>query len=100
VLYAGGAWKDSAGMSRSVSSTDVVSLTSNGVDDPVRPLIGPAAGGTSTTWGLQAARHRAACVRLRDGTVLVTGGFQYAADGSGLQTTLDSAEIYTPPGAP
>ena len=100
VLYAGGAWKDSGGKSRSVSSTDLVSLTSNSADDPVRPLIGPVAGGTSTSWGLQAARHRAACVRLRDGTVLVTGGFQYAADGSGLQTTLDSAEIYTPPGLP
>jgi hypothetical protein len=103
VLYAGGAWKDAGGKSRSLAWADVVSLTSNGADDPVRALQGPAGpgpNGPSVLGGLQAARHRAACVRLRDGTVLVTGGFQYAADGSGVQTTLDSAEIYTPPGAP
>ena len=99
VLYAGGAWKDAQGKSRSLNSTDVVSLTSNTNDVPVRTLQGPG-GGTSTAWGLQAPRHRAACVRLRDGTVLVTGGFQYAADGSGAQVTLDTAEIYTPPGPP
>ena len=103
VLYAGGAWKDASGKSRSASWADIVSLTSNGADDPVRALqgpIGPGPNGPALVWGLQAARHRAACVRLRDGTALVTGGFQYAADGSGVQTTLDSAEIYTPPGAP
>jgi hypothetical protein len=99
VLYAGGAWKDGGGKSRSAAAVDVVSLTSNGADPAVRGLQGPSIGGTSTTWGLQTARHRAACVRLRDGSVLVTGGFQYGADGASL-STLDSAEIYTPPGAP
>ena len=97
VLYAGGAWKDAAGV-HSARVADVVTITSgNGAaDEPVRTLRGPAAG---NTWGLQEPRHRAACLRLKDGSVLVTGGLKYAADGSGGQVTLDSAEIYMPAAA-
>ena len=90
VLVVGGAWQDNAGL-HSARQVDVVSpeLT-------VRPPYGPEnADGT-----LQAGRHRAACVRLRDGSVLVTGGLQYPAGGTGAPAVLYSAEIYMPIGAP
>ena len=98
VLYLGGAWKDAGGV-HSARLADVVTLTAGSggpADVEVRTLQGPAAG---NTWGLQESRHRAACLRLKDGSVLVTGGLRFAADGSGGQVTLDSAEIYMPAAA-
>ena len=92
VLIAGGAWRDGTG-AHSAHQADVITSDGN-----VRSPIGPQAGGADGT--LQAARHRAACVRLRDGSVLVTGGLQFPASGSGTPIPLDSAEIYMPVGAP
>jgi Galactose oxidase, central domain len=90
LLYAGGGYKDGSGQNRSASAAEIVSP---GSDMPVRALQGP--GSSVAGWGLQNPRHRAACVRLKDGSVLVTGGYQFAADGS--VSVLDSAEIYVPP---
>ena len=96
VLYSGGAWKDAQGV-HSAQVADVVTITSGGgADVPVRTLQGP---GPGSTWGLQQARHRAACLRLKDGSVLITGGLKFASDGTGGQVTLDSAEIYVPAAA-
>jgi Galactose oxidase, central domain len=88
VLFAGGAWRD-AGGPHSARVADLVSTPSTGTS--VRSLSGPVPG---NTWGLQMARHRAACIRLKDGSVLITGGFQF--DASGNQVALTSAEIYMP----
>jgi hypothetical protein len=86
-LVAGGAWKDASGI-HSARGVDLIAP-----DHSVRVAFGPANG---TGDGLlQAARHRAACVKLRDGSVLVSGGLQYPA-GGGQPVVLDSAEIYTP----
>jgi len=90
LLYAGGAWGDTNGV-QSTSSVDVI--TPSGQSSTVRALEGPSAGGD---WGLQAARHKAACLLLADGTVLVTGGLQFQNGGTPI--ALGSAEIYTPPG--
>ncbi len=90
VLVAGGAWKDGSGM-HSASNVDLVAPL--GAQTTVRSLAGPASG----DWALQASRSRAACLRLRDGSVLVTGGLQFPA-GGGTPTVLTSAEIYTPVG--
>ena len=90
VLVVGGAWQDNAGL-HSARQVDLIQP-----DLTVRPAYGPESGDGT----LQAARHRAACVRLRDGSVLVTGGLQYPASGTGAPVALDSAEIYMPVGAP
>ncbi len=89
IIYAGGAWNDGSSL-HSTSSVDIVSPA--GVATSVRALEGPTPGGT---WGLQSPRHGAACLKLADGTVLVTGGLQFES-ASGSPTTLGSAEIYTP----
>jgi galactose oxidase-like protein len=86
-LVAGGAWKDAAGL-HSARSVDLI-----GSDRSVRVAFGPPGGVGDGL--LQAARHRAACLKLKDGSVLVTGGLQYPAAG-GQPTVLDSAEIYQP----
>ncbi|HUJ26702.1 MAG TPA: kelch repeat-containing protein, partial [Myxococcales bacterium] len=86
-LFAGGAWRDDAGL-HSARNVDLVAA-----DHSVRSPGGPDAlpdGGV-----LVQARHRAACIRLRDGSVLITGGMQYPASG-GTPVVLDSAEIYQP----
>ena len=86
-LIAGGAWKDSSGL-HSAHNAEVVAA-----DHSVRSPGGPDAlpnGGV-----LVEARHRAACIRLSDGSVLITGGLQYPASG-GTPAVLDSAEIYQP----
>ncbi len=86
VMVVGGAWQDNFGL-HSARQVDLI-----GADLTVRSPYGPEnADGT-----LQASRHRAACVRLKDGSVLVTGGLQYPASGSGAPVVLDSAEIYMP----
>ena len=86
VLVVGGAWQDNAGL-HSAHQVDLIQA-----DLTVRSPYGPEnADGT-----LQAPRHRAACVRLKDGSVLVTGGLQYPASGTGAPVVLDSAEIYMP----
>jgi hypothetical protein len=86
-LVAAGAWKDSSGI-HSARSVDLI-----GPDHSVRVAFGPPNG---TGDGLlQSARHRAACLKLRDGSVMVSGGLQYPAAG-GLPVVLDSAEIYMP----
>ncbi len=86
-LIAGGAWKDAGGL-HSAKSVDLV-----GTDHSVRTPAGPDSLPGSGILG--AARHRAACIRLKDGTVLVSGGLQYPAAG-GTPVVLDSAEIYQP----
>lgn len=90
VLIIGGAWKDTA--NHSSTAVDFI-----GTDGSVRPLLG-AGIPAGASWELHDARHRAACVRLNDGSVLVTGGLQFPAVGSAA-TVLDSAEIYMPIGA-
>ena len=90
VLIAGGAWKDGNGL-HSARFVDLV--VPAGRATTVRNLMGPAQG----DWALQQGRTRAACLRLRDGSVLVTGGLQYP-EGGGTPTVLQSAEIYTPVG--
>lgn len=92
VLLAGGAWRDATG-SHSAHQADLVAS-----DGTVRSPVGPQSGGGDGT--LQAARHRPVCVRLKDGSVLVTGGLQFPVGGTGTPAALDSAEIYTPVGAP
>lgn len=86
-LVAGGAWKDSSGL-HSGRSVDLI-----GPDRSVRVTLGPPDG--SGDGLLQAARHRPACIKLRNGSVLVMGGMQYPP-GGGTPVVLDSAEIYTP----
>jgi hypothetical protein len=89
VLFAGGAYKDSNGLH---SGRDADIVTGSGRSTSVRSLQGPTTG----DWALIGGRHRAACIRLRDGSVLVTGGLQ--ANATGAPTVLQSAEIYTPVG--
>ncbi len=91
VLYVGGAWGDASGV-HTTASVDLIEPA--GASSVVRALEGPSPGGD---WGLQTARHKAACLLLADGTVLVTGGLQF--DGSGSPFALGQAEIYTPPGS-
>ena len=86
-LVAGGAWKD-AGGSHSARSVDLI-----GADRSVRKASGPPNG--TGDGMLQTARHRAACLKLRDGSVLLSGGLQFPA-GGGTPAVLDSAEIYMP----
>ena len=86
-LVAGGAWKDTGG-GHSARSVDLI-----GADRSVRKAFGPPNG--TGDGMLQAARHRAACLKLRDGSVLVSGGLHYPA-GGGTPVVLDSAEIYMP----
>ena len=90
VLYVGGAWGDASGV-HSTASVDLIEPA--GTSSVVRALEGPSPGGD---WGLQTARHKAACLLLTDGTVLVTGGLQFQ---SGSPIALGSAEVYTPPGS-
>lgn len=89
VLIAGGAWQDA---SRNLFSAHQAELVR--ADLVIRQPVGPQVSGGDGT--LQAPRHRAACVRLNDGSVLVTGGLQYPAAGTGVPKVLDSAEIYMP----
>jgi hypothetical protein len=89
-LIAGGAWKDAS--AHSARQVDLVSQSGE-----VRSPIGPFTGTGDGT--LAQARHKAACLRLKDGTVLVTGGLQFKATG-GSAVALDGAEIYTPPSSP
>jgi len=93
VLVAGGAWKDGNGL-HAARETDLI--VPQGRDTTARNLAGPTQG---NDWSLQQGRYRAACVRLRDGSVLVTGGLQ-APPAGGAPLVLQSAEIYTPVGAP
>lgn len=86
VMVVGGAWQDNAGL-HSAHQVDLIQP-----DLTVRPPFGPE----NADGSLQAARHRPACVRLKDGSVLVTGGLQYPAGGTGAPVVLDSAEIYMP----
>ncbi|MBS2021148.1 MAG: hypothetical protein JST92_01970 [Deltaproteobacteria bacterium] len=88
-LVAGGATKLS-GVNTTVSATDLISP--DGRDTTVRLPRGP---NSAMDGGLQMPRHRAACVRLLDGSVLITGGLQYGAAGA-IPATLDSAEIFMP----
>jgi hypothetical protein len=85
-LVVGGAWKDVS--IHSSRNADLI-----GADRSVRTPYGPPNG--TGDGALQAARHRASCLKLRDGSVLVTGGLQYPAQG-GQPVVLDSAEIYMP----
>jgi hypothetical protein len=85
VLVAGGAYRDSAG-AHSTRNVDLVGSLAGSWQ------VQPPGGGDGL---LRDARHRAACVTLNDGSVLVTGGQQYK---SSRVDVLDSAEIYTPPG--
>jgi hypothetical protein len=87
-LIAGGAWKDGSGL-HSGKNVDLVSP-----DQTVRTPIGPP--GSSGDGSMQHARYHAACVKLKDGSVLVTGGLQVPT-GGGTPVVLDSAEIYMPP---
>lgn len=89
-LLAGGAAKQGGA---NLSSAAVDLIQPDGRDATVRTLRGPGGGGS---YGLQMARHRAACLRLADGTVLVTGGLQFS--GAGTPIALDSAEVFTPAG--
>src|SRR5207244_3640039 len=89
VLVAGGAWKDGNGLHASQNAEIISPL---GRDTNVRNLQGPTQGGS---WSLQQGRYRAACVRLRNGAVLVTGGLSAPA-GGGSPVALQSAEIYLP----
>ena len=89
VLIAGGAWKDAAGL-HSARQVDLVSSAAE-----IRAPVGPAAGDGT----MSASRYRASCVRLRDGSVLVSGGL-HVPPGGGTPVVLDSVEIYTPPGGP
>jgi len=91
-LVIGGAWKDPTNLQISGTTVDLV-----GVDNSVRPLIGPGTP-AGASWELRDGRHRAACLRLGDGSVLVTGGQQF--DATGKAQVLDTAEIYMPVGAP
>ena len=86
-LVAGGAWKD-AGGAHSARNVDLIAA-----DRSVRKAFGPP--NNAGDGMLQAARHRAACLKLRDGSVLVSGGLQFPAVG-GTPVVLDSAEIYMP----
>ena len=90
VLVAGGAWKDANGI-HTGRNVDLIAP-----DHSVRLARGPPDG--SGDGMLEAARHHAACLKLPDGSVLVTGGLQYP-DGGGQPVVLDSAEIYMPPAA-
>ena len=90
VLVAGGAYKDADGALHTSRLVDLINP--DGAATEVRQLQGPTAG---TSWHLQEARHRAACVRLRDGSVLITGGLRFTSSG-GQPVTLDSAEVYVP----
>lgn len=90
VLVAGGAWKDASGL-HSARTVDLI-----GPDHSVRPARGPPNG--SGDGMLETARHHAACLKLADGSVLVTGGLQYP-DAGGAPVVLDGAEIYMPPAA-
>ena len=80
----GGAANLGSGLA-SLNSVDVVAASdAAGTQFHVRPVARAMA----------TARHLAACLRLGDGTILVTGGLH--AVGDGTVTTVDSAEIYTP----
>ena len=94
VLVAGGAASDANQLLASSSTAEIIAPAGpNQSVTSVRLLQGPTTG----AWGLRDSRHRAACLRLRDGSVLVTGGLQYQAGGGVV--ALDSAEIYTPASA-
>jgi hypothetical protein len=90
VLVTGGAWKDGNGL-HSGRETDLI--VPQGRNTTVRSLQGPTQGGD---WVLTQGRYRASCLRLRNGSVLITGGLQVQADGT--LRALGSAEIYTPVG--
>src|SRR5207237_7226261 len=78
LLVVGGAWKDNTGL-HSAQEVDVIS----------------PAGEVNTPRALRQARHGAACLRLNDGSILVTGGLQYVeGSGSIVPVTINSAEIY------
>jgi hypothetical protein len=83
VLVAGGAYRDAAG-AHSARNVDLVTSLAGSW------RVQAPGGGDGL---LRDARHRAACVTLNDGSVLVTGGQQYKP---GAVDVLDSAEIYTP----
>ena len=91
VLIIGGAWKEPTNLQVSGTTVDLV-----GTDGTVRPLLG-AGTPAGTSWELRDGRHQAACLRLKDGSVLVTGGQQF--DKTGKAEVLDTAEIYLPVGA-
>jgi hypothetical protein len=82
-LVAGGAWKDTT--LHSARNVDLIAP-----DRSVRTAVGASGDGL-----LQAARHKAACLKLRDGSVLISGGLQYPAAG-GTPVVLNTAEIYVP----
>jgi hypothetical protein len=85
VLVAGGAYRNPSG-AHSARNVDLVTSLAGTWH------VQPPGGGDGM---LRDARHRAACVTLNDGSVLVTGGQQYRTGGL---DALDSAEIYTPVG--
>ena len=68
-------------------------INPDGRDTTSRVPQGPS---HSIDGSLQVARHRAACVRLSDGTVLVTGGLQFKT--GSVPETLNSAELFQPAG--
>ena len=88
-MIAGNTWRDGNGLHAAQNAEIVVPL---GRGTQVRTLMGPAQSGN---WALQQGRYRAACLRLRDGSVLVTGGLSVPA-GGGAPAALQSAEIYQP----
>jgi hypothetical protein len=93
LLVAGGAHRASGGGTLDASSSAVDLVLPDGPATQVRQPRGPAG---AMDGSLQGARHRAACLRLADGTVLVTGGQRF--QGNGSLVTLDSAELFEPSG--
>jgi hypothetical protein len=93
MLYTGGA-RMARGAALSQARADLIRATAQPDGNGVARLdLLPQA----TTYGLRVQRHRAACLRLRDGTVLVAGGLSYQPGQSGLvRDALSSLEIYTP----
>ena len=92
VLVAGGAWRDGNGLH---AGQNAELIKPAGRDTTVRNLQGPAQG---SGWSLQQGRYRASCLRLRNGSVLVTGGLNVTAAGA-IPSALQSAELYTPASA-
>ena len=85
-IVIGGDYSDSSsGMLKSTSTADLYTPATSGAGGLALALVdGP----------MKDARHLFACLRLADGSVMVSGGLQWGSGGT--PTTLDSAEIYQP----